>query len=99
MAEPVLIVGAGPAGLTAAAELTRHGAAVRIIDKAAAPTTLSKATGVQARTLEVLHDMGVADDLIARGQIIHGVNVYTAKRRISHFRYDEIDSPFQFLLD
>jgi 2-polyprenyl-6-methoxyphenol hydroxylase-like FAD-dependent oxidoreductase len=46
------------------ADLTRHGAHVRIGDKAAAPTTLSKATGVQARTLEVLHDLGVVDELI-----------------------------------
>jgi 2-polyprenyl-6-methoxyphenol hydroxylase-like FAD-dependent oxidoreductase len=38
-AADVVIVGAGPAGLVAACELARRGAAVRIIDKLTAPTT------------------------------------------------------------
>jgi 2-polyprenyl-6-methoxyphenol hydroxylase-like FAD-dependent oxidoreductase len=94
-----LLVGAGPAGLTAAAELMRHGVGVRIVDKAAAPTTVSKAVSVQARTLEVLHDLGIVDELIARGHVSHGLSIYTVKRRIVHFRYDEIDSPFPFVLN
>ena len=39
MLDRVLIVGAGPTGLTAALELSRLGIAVRIIDKQAAPPT------------------------------------------------------------
>jgi 2-polyprenyl-6-methoxyphenol hydroxylase-like FAD-dependent oxidoreductase len=38
MTEPVLIVGAGPVGLTMAAELARYGVALRIIERAAART-------------------------------------------------------------
>jgi len=48
----VLIVGAGPTGLVLALWLTRLGACVRIIDKAAEPETTSRALGVQTRTLE-----------------------------------------------
>ena len=47
----VLIVGAGPVGLVAAAELARHGVAVRIIDKLAQPTNESRAIAVHARSL------------------------------------------------
>src|SRR5207248_10674162 len=46
-----------------------------------------------------LHDLGVADELIARGHQVHGVSVYSGDRRISHFTYDEIESPYKFLLD
>ena len=43
MKDPVLVVGAGPVGLTAALMLARHGTPVRIIDQNDGPTTLSKA--------------------------------------------------------
>jgi 2-polyprenyl-6-methoxyphenol hydroxylase-like FAD-dependent oxidoreductase len=48
MTDPVLIVGAGPTGLTAALELSRMGVTVRLIDKRAAPAATSRAIGVQA---------------------------------------------------
>src|SRR5882757_9498826 len=56
----VLVVGAGPSGLTLAGELIRHGATVRIIDRAAAPQVTSRALIVQARTLEVFESMGMS---------------------------------------
>ena len=52
--EPILVVGAGPVGLTAAHRLARHGATVRIIDAATGPSTTSKALVVWRRTLTVL---------------------------------------------
>jgi 2-polyprenyl-6-methoxyphenol hydroxylase-like FAD-dependent oxidoreductase len=54
MSPQVLIAGAGPTGLTAAAELKRLGVSVRIIDKNSTRTDKSKALGVQAGTLEAL---------------------------------------------
>src|ERR1700688_292620 len=63
MPDRVLIVGAGPTGLTAALELSRLGIAVRIIDKQAAPPTTSRAVGVQARTLELLELRGLANEM------------------------------------
>lgn len=53
-AEPVLVVGAGPVGLTAAHRLARHGANVRIVDAGAGPSTTSKALVIWRRTLTVL---------------------------------------------
>ena len=50
----VLIVGAGPTGLVLAIWLTRLGVRVRIVDKAAAPGTSSRALAVHARTLECM---------------------------------------------
>ena len=54
----VLIVGAGPVGLTMAAALNQHGLSCRLIDKAAAPTDKSKALVVWSRTLELLDNLG-----------------------------------------
>ncbi|MDB5671479.1 MAG: pcpB, partial [Alphaproteobacteria bacterium] len=50
----VLIVGAGPVGLTMAAELARYGVSVRIVDKAPQRTDKSKALVLWSRTLELL---------------------------------------------
>ncbi|WP_327579871.1 FAD-dependent monooxygenase [Streptomyces sp. NBC_00145] len=55
----VLVVGAGPVGLTAAAELRRHGVDCRIVDQLAVPNPYAKAIGVVPRTLEVWDAMGL----------------------------------------
>ncbi len=54
----VLVVGAGPVGLTMAAELARYGVPVRIIDKSAGRTDKSGALVMWSRTLELLDRMG-----------------------------------------
>src|SRR6059058_5600034 len=64
----VLIAGAGPTGLVLALWLTRCGVRVRIIDKTPEPGTTSRAIGVQARTLELYRQIGLADDVVARGR-------------------------------
>ncbi|MFI6904666.1 FAD-dependent monooxygenase [Nonomuraea sp. NPDC050394] len=72
-----LVVGAGPVGLTMAAELRRHGAACRIIDSLPKPTGWAKAVGVQPRTLEVWEQMGVVREAIAAGVWLRGQVQFT----------------------
>jgi 2-polyprenyl-6-methoxyphenol hydroxylase-like FAD-dependent oxidoreductase len=67
----VLVVGAGPTGLTAAALLSKLGVRVRLIDKGAARSDKSKALGVQAGNLECLEAaLGpeLVSKMIARGK-------------------------------
>lgn len=73
-AAPVLIVGAGPVGLTLAVALRRLGVASRIIDAGKGPTPEgeSRALGVQARTMEVFEALGIARPLLDRGQPVLG---------------------------
>ena len=53
----VLIVGAGPTGLTLAIDLARRGVRLRLIDQAAAPFAGSRGKGLQPRSLEVFEDL------------------------------------------
>jgi 2-polyprenyl-6-methoxyphenol hydroxylase-like FAD-dependent oxidoreductase len=64
----VLVVGAGPTGLTLACQLVRFGVRFRIIDKQADRTRESRALGVQARSLEVLQTLGLGEMLAGRGR-------------------------------
>ncbi|KAL1941641.1 hypothetical protein VTO73DRAFT_7080 [Trametes versicolor] len=60
---PVLIVGAGPAGLVAALALVQNGIPARIVEKLPAFHTASRAGGVHSRSLEVYHFLGLMDDI------------------------------------
>ena len=60
-AAEVLIVGAGPTGLSLAITLRRWGIPVRIIDRNAQPTSVSKALALWSASLEALQGMGVVD--------------------------------------
>ena len=57
---PVLVVGAGPVGLSLAVELARQGTACRVVDRLPAPSPQSRATELHARTLELLDHDGLA---------------------------------------
>ncbi|KAL1746389.1 FAD binding domain-containing protein [Schizophyllum fasciatum] len=78
MAPPaVLIVGAGPTGLTLALALLKSGVSVRIIDKLEQPRVGQKGTGIMPRTQEVLNMLGVLDDVYAQS-----VSIHSKRRRI-----------------
>lgn len=61
----MLVVGAGPAGLFAAAELGRHGVRARVIERAAGPHQQARATAIQPGTLEILAQVGLVDRFVA----------------------------------
>ncbi|MFD4404778.1 FAD-dependent oxidoreductase [Nocardia sp. NPDC058499] len=63
----VIVVGAGPVGLTAAIVLTQHGHRVRMVDDQAAGANTSRAAVVHSRTLELLEPYGVVPALAGRG--------------------------------
>ncbi|MGE4253442.1 MAG: FAD-dependent monooxygenase [Parvibaculaceae bacterium] len=75
----VLIVGAGPTGLTLALWLARLGVALRIIDKSDGPGETSRALAVQARTLEFHRQTGIVEDVLAAGVKLRQLTMRTAK--------------------
>lgn len=65
----VLVVGAGPTGLTLAASLRARDVRIEVVDKLPAGQNTSRAAAVNARTLEVLEDLDVARRLVKAGLI------------------------------
>jgi 2-polyprenyl-6-methoxyphenol hydroxylase-like FAD-dependent oxidoreductase len=94
----VLVVGAGPTGLTCASELRRRGLDCRIVDKNDAPTIYSKAIAVHARTLEIFEDLGVAKEAVARGIALTGVTMLAAGKTVVQASFDELDTRYPFVL-
>jgi 2-polyprenyl-6-methoxyphenol hydroxylase-like FAD-dependent oxidoreductase len=97
----VLIVGAGPTGLVLALWLTRLGARVRIVDKTAKSGTTSRALAVQARTLELYDQTGLADEVIARGRQAVAVNLWVAGKKKARAVFGALGagiSPFPYAL-
>ncbi|MBB2148084.1 FAD-dependent monooxygenase [Pedobacter gandavensis] len=78
----VIIVGAGPTGLSMAAQLLRYGIDFIIIEKKVSTTVFSKALVVQARTLEIFQELGIAKKAVAEGAITTALNLfYRGKRK------------------
>src|ERR671919_1801325 len=63
----VLIIGAGPVGLTLAIDLGRRGVACTIIDQKPAPEFLPKMERCNARTMEIFRRMGLVDQIRRAG--------------------------------
>lgn len=74
----VLVVGAGPTGLTLAVDLARRGIAVRIVDAAPGPVRAAKGKGLQPRTQEVFDDLGIIDEIRAAGAPYPAIRAYGA---------------------
>lgn len=74
----VLLVGAGPVGLTLAAELARHGIKPRLVEKRTEASPWCRAIGVTPRTLEVWEDMGVVRPMIDAGLWLTGMRTIVA---------------------
>ena len=68
-APTVLIVGAGPTGLTLACDLARRGISFRLIEASPGPQPGSRGKGLQPRTLELFDDLGVGERVRAHGQL------------------------------
>jgi 2-polyprenyl-6-methoxyphenol hydroxylase-like FAD-dependent oxidoreductase len=94
----VLVVGAGPVGLTLANELARHGVAVRIVDKAASRTDKSKALVLWSRTLELLDDAGYAAPFLSAGFAAHGAQISNGKDTVARVTFDSVDSRYAYAL-
>lgn len=97
---PVLVVGAGPVGLALAVVLEHHGVACRIIDRADVPARLSKAAGVQARTLEILDELRLSEAFLERGLRLTASEVHGDGEVIASFAPDSFvtEARYPFVL-
>lgn len=97
----VLIVGAGPTGLMLANQLSRRGVRVTIVDRHSGPAQQTRAVGVQARTLEIYAQLGLADEALALGLRAEGANLWANGERTARVPLGEagrLQTRFPFLL-
>jgi len=94
----VVIVGAGPTGLTAAVRLAQLGVPHVILDVAAAPSQTSKAALVHAASLELLAEVGVGDDLVAAGRVMRRIVMIDRGRTLLKVELADLPTDYPFAL-
>jgi 2-polyprenyl-6-methoxyphenol hydroxylase-like FAD-dependent oxidoreductase len=94
----VLIVGAGPTGLAAAAALHRGGVTPLVVDKLAAGQNTSRAAVVHAHTLEVLEQIGVAHRLAREGIKVTKFSLRDRDSLLLRLDFANLPTPFAHLL-
>ncbi len=94
----VLIVGAGPTGLTLACELQKHNINYRLIEKRPQASIISRATNIQPRTLEIFKFMGIEERFLEMGHQLAAGNIYVKNKLKSHINIGLLDLKYPFVL-
>ena len=94
----VLIVGAGPVGLTLAASLAAEGVRAVLIDKQAEGANTSRACVVHSRTLEVLRELKVSEELVSRGLIVPRFTVRDRDRVLMTIDFGDLPTDYPYTL-
>ncbi len=94
----ILIVGAGPVGLTAAIELKRRGFHPRIIDRAEGPAGESRAFGIHARTLEIFQPAGITETLLKKGNKVRGAVIGDDHGPFLRLDFSLVQQKYNFVL-
>src|SRR5215813_8475602 len=97
----VLIIGAGPTGLSLACQMLRYGIDFAIVEKKEAITPYSKAIGVHARTLEIFDQIGLADEAVRQGTLAQSARLLIDGEVRGELKFGDVGrgmSPFPFVL-
>lgn len=94
----VLIVGAGPTGLTLATALATRGVRALLVDSQAAGANTSRAAVVHARTLEVLEPLGVAHTLVSRGIPAQRFTIRDRDRLLVPIGFENLPTAYPYTL-
>lgn len=96
----VVIIGAGPVGLTLACFLTQQNIPVRILESRSGPVNESRALGVHARTLELLRPLGLDRQFIQHGRVTHDMHFHNTNKKLFSLRFGALSesTPYPFYL-
>ena len=84
--------------MTAALELSRLGIPLRIIEKTPKPATISRAIGVQARTLELFEQRGIVKPMLEKGNRGLGGSIYGKGKRTFRLEFSHNGSHYGYML-
>ena len=94
----VLIVGAGPIGLTLACALRHHGVECRIMEERTEPKPYSRANNFWARPQELLASIGIRDRLAEKAYRVDAINTIFNGRPVEPVEIARVASPHPYLL-
>lgn len=94
----VLIIGAGPTGLSLAIMLRRLGVDVCVVDKLPGRLPWSRALGLHARTLEILDALGVLEAVRERSLVQKAVQVHNEQGPLFRLDLSRLEAPFPWVL-
>src|SRR5262245_54264552 len=98
MRNDILIIGAGPSGLFAAAELARHGVAARLIEREVRPHREARATAIQPGTLEILETVGLLPPFLDAAEHVRCSRLYGPDMsELGATSYERLDCRFPFM--
>ena len=80
--EPVVVVGAGPVGCTAALIMADQGVRVVLLERYLQPHPLPRAVHLDDEVVRVLHRVGVSEDFLARSRPATGLRLVDGQRRV-----------------
>ena len=95
---PVLIVGAGPTGLTLAACLNRYGVRVRVVERKPRLSVHTKATNLMQRSQEVISALGLLDPVAAVGHQMRRLMVHAYGKSLGPRTMHFAGTPFPNVL-
>lgn len=88
MSPDILVVGAGPTGLTAALELARLGIVPTIIDRREAPSGLSRAVGIIPHSMDILTPSGAAEAIRGEAVVVGRARFHAGRHRFASLTLD-----------
>jgi len=94
----IVIIGAGPSGLSMALFLSELGYSPRIFDKKDSINKHSKALGVNPKTLEIMKPIGITEKFLKNGRKMSAVNLWKADKHIFKNNFSKVNSEFPFML-
>ena len=96
--EDVVIVGAGPTGLSLGAELRLLGVSALVLDKQAAGENTSRACVVHARTLEVLEGIGATAELLQQGLVVPIFRIRDRSHVLATVSFKDLKTAYPYTL-
>lgn len=99
---PIIIVGAGPVGLSLAAALIHRGIPAHVYEEGVELSTEARASTFHPPTLEIFAEWGIVDKVLAAGHRVNCLQYWERESRelIAEFNYQAIaqDTPYPFRL-
>ncbi len=98
MSPQVIVVGAGPVGLTLSLLLDRAGVRTLLVERRTVVGARSMAIGVTPPSLDTFHGLGLEEELQAAGVPIREVEVFEARRPVGTLRFRAVGGAYPYVL-